>query len=95
MDINREIRVAVNTGNVSFGVKEAKDNVEEGNAELLIGADNCPEEEVTGNDYKDVPIYHFTGKNKELGSAAGKPFAISTLAVMDSGDSNILSLKAD
>ena len=95
MDINREIRVAVNTGKVSFGIKEAKDNVEEGMAELLIVANNCPEEEFVGNDYKEVPIYHYNGINKDLGSAAGKPFAISTLTVMDSGDSNILSLKAD
>lgn len=95
MDINREIRVAVNTGEVSFGIKEAKDNVEEGNAKLLIVANNCPEEEFNGNEYNEVPIYHYKGINKDLGSAAGKPFAISTLAIMDSGDSNILSLKAD
>ena len=95
MDINREIRVAVNTGKVSFGVNEAKDNVNEGNAELLIVANNCPEEEFDGNEYEGVPIYHYKGINKDLGSAAGKPFAISTLTVMDSGESNILSLKAD
>lgn len=95
MDINREIRVAVNTGEVNFGVKEAKDNIEEGNAKLLIVANNCPEEDFMGNEYEDVPIYHFNGMNKDLGSAAGKPFAISTLVVIDSGDSNILSLKAD
>lgn len=95
MDINREIRVAVNTGDVSFGIKEAKDNVEEGSAKLLIVANNCPEEEFDSNEYKEVPIYHYSGINKDLGSAAGKPFAISALTVMDSGDSNILSLKAD
>lgn len=95
MDINREIRVAVNTGEVSFGVKEAKDNVDEDDAKLLIVANNCPEEDFMGNEYEDVPIYHYNGINKDLGSAAGKPFAISTIAVMDSGDSNILSLKAD
>lgn len=95
MDINREIRVAVNTGKVSFGVKEAIDNVEEGNAKMLIVANNCPERNFEGKEYEGVPIYHYKGINKELGSAAGKPFAISTITVMDSGDSNILSLKAD
>lgn len=95
MDINREIRVAVNTGKVSFGVKEAMDNVEEGNAKMLIVANNCPESDFDGKEYEGVPIYHYKGINKELGSAAGKPFAISTITVMDSGDSNILSLKAD
>ena len=95
MDINREIRVAVNTGKVSFGVKEAMDNVEEGSAKMLIVANNCPESDFDGKEYEGVPIYHYKGINKELGSAAGKPFAISTITVMDSGDSNILSLKAD
>ncbi len=95
MDVRREIRVAVNTGEATFGVKEALENLDEGNAEMLIVARNCPEEKFSGEEYEDVPIYHFRGTNQELGSTVGKPFAISTIAILDSGQSNVTSLKAD
>ncbi len=96
MDVKREIRVAINTGDVDLGFKEAMKNVEEDKCKLLIVASNCPEEKLTGNDDIDgVPIYHFKGNNQNLGSSAGKPFAISVLSVKDPGESNILSVKAE
>lgn len=96
MDVKREIRVAMNTGEVNFGLNEAMKNVEENDCKLLIVASNCPEENLTSSDeFKDVPIYHFRGNNQTLGSVAGKPFAISVLSVLDSGESNILSVKAE
>ncbi len=96
MDINREIRMAVNTGDVDFGLKEAKKNIEDGNCELLIVASNCPNKRLKKREkFKDVPIYVYKGNNQELGSAAGKPFAISTMSIKNAGNSNILSLKAE
>ncbi len=96
MDVNREIRMAINTGVADFGIKEAVKNVEDDECKLLIVASNCPDERFTeGDEYKDVPIYRFKGNNHELGSAAGKPFAISTISILDPGNSNILSLKAE
>ncbi|MFP3871438.1 MAG: 50S ribosomal protein L30e [Candidatus Natronoplasma sp.] len=96
MDIKREIRVAVNTGDVDFGTKEAIKNAEDNNCELLVVATNCPEERfMEAEDFKGVPIYHFKGNNKALGSASGKPFAVSVLSISDPGDSNILSVRAE
>ena len=92
MDINREIRLAVNTGETSLGVKEAKKNIEDGKAKMLIVAKNCPEPKFKEKEYEGVPIYNFKGNNHELGSTAGKPFTISSIAVMDSGESDILTL---
>ncbi len=96
MDVNREIRMAVNTGSVDFGVKEAKENVENQECELLIVASNCPEENFMENEeYNGVPIYVYRGNNQQLGSAAGKPFAVSAISIKDAGNSNILSLRAE
>ncbi|MFW6304980.1 MAG: 50S ribosomal protein L30e [Candidatus Saliniplasma sp.] len=92
MDINREIRLAVNTGETSLGIKEAIKNAEEGQIKMLIVAKNCPEPQFKEKEYDGVPIYHFNGNNHELGSTAGKPFTVSTIAVMDPGESDILSL---
>lgn len=96
MDIKREIRVAVNTGEVDFGLKEALKNIEEDNCNLLIVASNCPDERMLEKDEFDgIPIYHFKGNNQALGSAAGKPFPMSIISILDAGDSNILSLRAE
>ncbi|MBS3816335.1 MAG: 50S ribosomal protein L30e [Candidatus Thermoplasmatota archaeon] len=96
MEIKREIRVAVNTGKVDFGLKEAYKNLEDDDCDLLIVASNCPDDQMKENDeFEGVSIYHFEGNNQVLGSAAGKPFAISIMSILDSGESNILSLKAE
>lgn len=96
MDLKREIRVAVNTGKVDFGVKEAKKDVKEDECKLLIVASNCPEKEMKNDDeYNGVPVYRFDGTNQSLGSAAGKPFAASVISILDPGESNILSVRAE
>ncbi len=96
MDIKREIRVAVNTGEVDFGLNEASKNIEDDNCNLLIVASNCPDERMLEEDEVDgIPLYHFEGNNQALGAAAGKPFAVSVMSILDAGDSNILSLRAE
>ncbi len=92
MDINREIRLAVNTGEASLGIKEVKKNVKDGKVKMLIVAKNCPEPSFKEKEYEGVPIYNFKGNNHELGSTAGKPFTVSSIAVMDPGESDILTL---
>ncbi|MEF8831943.1 MAG: 50S ribosomal protein L30e [Candidatus Thermoplasmatota archaeon] len=96
MDVNREIRMAVNTGTVDFGIKEAKENVENEECEILIISSNCPDENLKNSkEYNGIPIYVYQGNNQQLGSAAGKPFAVSAISIKDAGNSNILSLKAE
>jgi large subunit ribosomal protein L30e len=36
-------------------------------------------------------VHHYTGTNIELGTACGKLFRCSTMAILDAGDSDILS----
>ncbi|MFO8109890.1 MAG: 50S ribosomal protein L30e [Thermoplasmata archaeon] len=93
MDINREIRLAVNTGKTVFGVKESKEAASSEKARLVIVSNKCPETEFKGDQFQGVPIYHYKGNNKNLGTAAGKPFSISALTVIKAGESNILSVK--
>ena len=40
-----------------------------------------------------VPAYRFKGSNMELGSTCGKPYAISLMAILKPGDSQIMKLK--
>merc|ERR1711977_257734 len=41
-----------------------------------------------------APIHHFSGNNIELGTACGKLFRCGTMAILDAGDSDILSDQA-
>lgn len=41
---------------------------------------------------QDKPVYIYRGNNVELGSACGKPFGVSVLAIVDEGKSNILNM---
>ncbi len=93
MDVNREIRLAVNTGETILGAKEAKKATLSGEAKLVIVSKKCPEKKFGGEEFEGVPIYHYDGNNKQLGFAAGKPFSVSALTVISSGESNILSVK--
>ncbi|KAH8157197.1 hypothetical protein CIB48_g11051 [Xylaria polymorpha] len=38
-----------------------------------------------------TPVHHFTGTNIELGTSLGKLYSCSTMAILDAGDSDILS----
>lgn len=89
IDIGRALRTAITTGNVRFGLEQTKKVMETGEARLVIVSDNCPEESIKRAE--SVRVIEFSGNNMELGAACGKPFSISALAVLDPGESNILS----
>lgn len=87
IDIARALKVAVDTGEVRFGTRTVRQVARTGKARLVVVASNCPDD-LSGVNAK---VYRFPGTNAELGAACGKPFSISALAVLDPGDSNILS----
>ena len=91
VDINKLLRAAVNSGEVQFGIKQATKAIKNKKAKLIITASNCsPDHLKTIQRQRTVPIYSYKGTNVELGAACGKPFSISSLAIIDEGNSNIL-----
>lgn len=92
MDIARTIKTTVSTGKVFFGVEQAKKAVKEKKAKLIIVASNSNVEEFKGEQFSEIPIYHYPGTNVDLGVICGKPFAISVLTVIETGSSNILAI---
>jgi large subunit ribosomal protein L30e len=94
MDLAHALKVALQTGKVRLGLNESMESAREKKAKLLIVAKSCPEKKLTDERRFDrIPIYHFDGSAVELGSACGKPFPISVLAVLEPGSSAILSLE--
>lgn len=91
-DIARSLRVAVSTGEVLFGFTQAKRAVEKKAARLVVVARNCPEEFVGQMRKAGAKVHAFEGTNFDLGAVCGKPFAVSTLAVVKPGESDILQV---
>lgn len=94
MDFNASLRRAIKTGNVILGQNNTEKCIKEGKAQLVVVAGNCPasfKEKLSANE--NLFIHTFEGSSVALGKACGKPFMVSTLAVISPGESDILSLK--
>lgn len=89
MDINRALRTATKTGEVQFGVSQARKAIETKHGKLIVIAENCPAPDL--KEQKVIPVIEFPGNNRELGSACGKPFSVSVVTVIAPGESQILS----
>ena len=96
MDVERGIRVAVDTGNVTLGSGKTIQALKLGKGKLVIIAENCPKEvaeDVTQySQLSKIPVYTFQGTSVDLGSVCGKPFTVATMMVNDPGDSTILEI---
>ena len=95
MDLNKSLRLAIDTGKVSVGAKQSNKAINSGSAKLVILSSNCPEETVAVAKNGDTPVYSFSENNAVLGAACGKPFPVSLIAILDGGKSDILNLKAN
>jgi large subunit ribosomal protein L30e len=97
MDINRAIRVAVDTGKVVLGTKQAIKNIKHGEGKLVILAGNCAKNVREDVEYyarlSEIPVYDHPVTSLELGAICGKPFPVSALVVIEPGNSAILNLK--
>jgi large subunit ribosomal protein L30e len=95
MDIQRSLRTVISTGKVLIGADQTEKSVRKGEAKLVIIASNSPASDDIRKaaSEKSVTVYEYKGMGTQLGPACGKPFAISALAVLDAGESDILNLK--
>jgi|TARA_B100001758_G_C18202647_1_gene500662 large subunit ribosomal protein L30e len=97
MDLNRQLKNAIATGSLRFGQRQAIDACARGEAKLIIFAANCPTEftdELHAN-HPEVTKFRAGMVNRELGIACSKPFAVSTISIIDAGDSDLLQLETN
>jgi len=93
MDLQRELRLALESGEVAVGLRETVKAVRAGKAKLLIVSSNHPGEvESLLQETSGIPVYRFKGSNMDLGALCGRRHPISILAVKKPGRSEILSL---
>lgn len=96
VDVTREIRRAVDTGKVVFGVRQTEKSILEGKAKLIVTAKNAPlaqkEKILHKAGLSEVHIIEANESGLELGSVCGKPFSVSVMAVEDTGKSSLKAL---
>ncbi len=94
MDLNKSIRIAVDTGKVSFGTELTKKALLNKTAKIIVVANNTPSDIKTDllkyAQLSSVPVIEFTGSTLDLGAVCGRPHFVAALAVYDTGDSDIL-----
>jgi large subunit ribosomal protein L30e len=94
IEVNREIRRAVDTGKVVFGKKQSEKSILKGEGQLVIisaNAEKTVKEKVRADaSVSKIPVFEFSGQGLELGSLCGKPFVVSVMVVEDPGKSAVL-----
>jgi large subunit ribosomal protein L30e len=91
MDMNKSLRQVVQTGEVHFGVRQARKALKDRTAQLIVVPENIPENTLDElRSFSKVPLVRFAGTNFELGTVCGKPFSVSALTVIEAGESDIL-----
>jgi len=90
-DINKVLRSVLSTGKVVIGTRQTMDSVKNGKAQAIVVSSTCIPETVS--ELKGLPVINYPGNGFDLGVACGKQFSIAVLAVLEAGESNILSFK--
>ena len=94
IDEDTAIKIAIKTGKVIIGSKRSIASLITDKAKMIIKASNCPqkisEELKYYSKLSNIKLHTYKGSNLDLGFLCGKPFMISTIAIEDAGDSEIL-----
>ena len=95
-DLRKEISDVIETGKVVMGANSVSGALLNGNPKLILMSTNCPnnvkEEIVYYSRLSKVPYKMLPNDSLELGSMCGRPFPVSTLGVIENGESRILDM---
>ena len=94
-DISRNIRLAVDTGKVAFGMNEVAHTIAEAKAKLVIvakkGKKDAVDDIVHSCKVAELKAVQLEISSVELGTLCGKPYPVNALAIIEPGNSNILN----
>lgn len=94
ISIDKSIIKAMRTGKVIVGANRTIDAAVSGNAKMVVLASNCPEDIKKKIQATGVQIMEYAGTSVEMGPICGKPFTIAAMAILDPGESDILTVTA-
>eukprot|EP00753_Platysulcus_tardus_P014224 PLAT4231.1.p2 GENE.PLAT4231.1~~PLAT4231.1.p2 ORF type:complete len:111 (+),score=28.64 PLAT4231.1:74-406(+) len=92
--INSRLQLVMKSGRATLGYRSTLKALRGGKAKIIIVSNNCPPLRKSEIEYyamlSKTGVHHYSGSNTDLGTAAGRYFRVSVLAVLDVGDSDIL-----
>mmetsp|Transcript_8685 Transcript_8685/g.22024 ORF Transcript_8685/g.22024 Transcript_8685/m.22024 type:complete len:106 (+) Transcript_8685:165-482(+) len=93
-NINARLALVVKSGKYTLGYKSTVKAIRSGKAKIVIISSNCPPLRKSEIEYyamlAKIEVHHYAGGNTDLGTACGRHFRVSMLAVTDPGDSDIV-----
>jgi large subunit ribosomal protein L30e len=93
--INGKIQLVMKSGKTALGYKTTIKALRSGKAKMVIISNNTPALRKSEVEYYAMlakcAVQHYTGNNSDLGTACGKFYRVSMVAVTDAGDSDILN----
>ncbi len=93
-DIEKAISMAISTGKVKLGYNAAVKNVLSGKVKITIISNNLPinSKKILLRNCKisQIPIIQYEKTGFDLGAACGRPHIVSTIAILDPGNSKIM-----
>eukprot|EP00197_Chlamydomonas_leiostraca_P002871 CAMPEP_0202856894 /NCGR_PEP_ID=MMETSP1391-20130828/11_1 /ASSEMBLY_ACC=CAM_ASM_000867 /TAXON_ID=1034604 /ORGANISM="Chlamydomonas leiostraca, Strain SAG 11-49" /LENGTH=130 /DNA_ID=CAMNT_0049535605 /DNA_START=79 /DNA_END=471 /DNA_ORIENTATION=- len=93
-NINSRLALVMKSGKSTLGYKTALKTLRSGKAKLVIISSNIQPVRKSELEYyamlSKTGVHHYTGNNVDLGTACGKYFRVSVLAITDPGDSDII-----
>lgn len=93
--MNSRLKLVMKSGKAILGYKASIKALRRQKAKLILISSNCPHLRKSEVEYMAMlaktTVHHYSGDNTALGTACGKFFNCSVLAIMDGGDSDILT----
>ncbi|CAH2354975.1 60S ribosomal protein L30 [[Candida] railenensis] len=97
-NVNAKLGLVIKSGKYTLGYKSVVKSLRTGKAKLVLIAGNTPVLRKSELEYyamlSKTQVYYFQGGNNELGTVCGKLFRVGTMAILDAGDSDILTTLA-
>jgi len=94
MSLDNEVRLLIKTGKVVIGAKRSIQAIKLGRAKGVVLVTKLPKHIESDVLYYSriggIKVIRFNGSSYDLGVAIGKPYPVSTIAILDPGESSIL-----
>lgn len=94
-NINSKLSLVIKSGKYVLGYKSTLRALRSGEAKLILLSNNCPTVRKAEIEYyaalAKARVVFYNGNNISLGTACGRYHRCSTLAIIDAGDSDILT----
>ena len=94
-DLTNDLRLAIDTGKVSFGHRSVIRTISSSGVQAVIIASGGKKSVVDDIAHMcsiaGIKLIKFKGNSLELGAACGRPYSVNSLAIIEAGNSSILN----